>query len=275
MKYWGGKHRAGPKIAEAMLQHISKLCEHYPVLKETKMDYIEPMCGFLGVTRCILPLAKTSPLPFGDFVAMDANRYVIEFWQALQKGWTPNENITQTDFHAFKDTKTEYTPQHIFVGHCCGFQGKYFKSNTCNLEKEIPRGIKTIEQLRPLLDKITFLSSDFFDIKFWPQGCLIYCDPPYVSTSANSRQTNGYDDLKLFQTFDNDSFWAKVRRLSTTNIVFISESKAPKDFAIIFTRKTSGKYKRSEHLFVHQTWTIPRKKVIEKIQLSRRSVEKG
>ena len=61
-----------------------------------------------------------------------------------------------------------------------------------------------------------------------PQNNLIYCDPPYNSTTK-------YDAIGKFNT---DEFWNIMRIWSKNNRVFISEYSAPDDFECVWQKET-------------------------------------
>ena len=83
-----------------------------------------------------------------------------------------------------------------------------------------------------------------------PDGAVIYCDPPYASTTA-------YDAAK---NFDTGEFWDWVRYQSSRHAVYVSEFNAPKDFVCIWEKQTKSSLnaKSREHkpvtekLFVHE-----------------------
>jgi hypothetical protein len=76
-------------------------------------------------------------------------------------------------------------------------------------------------------------------------GDVVYCDPPYKNT----------DDYGI--QFDSDAFWEWVR---TRNYpVYVSEYKAPEDFARIWNKEKRSLFNdkglsapKIEHLFVHK-----------------------
>ena len=64
---------------------------------------------------------------------------------------------------------------------------------------------------------------------YTPQGCVIYCDPPYEGTKK-------YGNAK---DFDYLEFWETMRKWSRhNNIVLISELQAPDDFITIWENNT-------------------------------------
>lgn len=73
--------------------------------------------------------------------------------------------------------------------------------------------------------------------EFKPQGCVIYCDPPYGDTKE-------YGNAK---EFDRPIFWQIMREWSRNNVVLISELKAPEDFITVWEREVDRSMKAKEH----------------------------
>ena len=101
--------------------------------------------------------------------------------------------------------------------------------------------------------KVDFLDSESYDV-FKMKNFTIYCDPPYDGNKLGV--SNRYS---LFQNFDYNKFWNKMREWSKNNLVFISECIAPKDFIKIWSitstvgtgKKTKSK-KYNESLYIHE-----------------------
>lgn len=73
---------------------------------------------------------------------------------------------------------------------------------------------------------------------YTPQGCVIYCDPPYEGTKK-------YGNAK---DFDYLEFWETMRKWSRhNNIVLISELQAPDDFITIWEKEVDRSMKAKEH----------------------------
>ena len=64
------------------------------------------------------------------------------------------------------------------------------------------------------------------------ENCLIYCDPPYIS----SKKTWPLN----YKGFDHAKFWQWVRKMSRKNIVIVSEYEAPDDFKVIWEKTVNG-----------------------------------
>ena len=96
----------------------------------------------------------------------------------------------------------------------------------------------------------TFLCLDYKDVEI-PQGAIVYADPPYDNTTGYS-----------LGNFDSNEFWDYARKLSETNIILISEEKAPDDFVSIWHKEqkrmidnvNKNIFTRTENLFVHNKY---------------------
>ena len=67
--------------------------------------------------------------------------------------------------------------------------------------------------------------------KLKPKYKLIYCDPPYESSTFPIKYRR---DTKEYDKFDNEEFWEIMRKWSKNNIVLISEMDAPEDFVEVW-----------------------------------------
>lgn len=91
------------------------------------------------------------------------------------------------------------------------------------------------------------LEMDYRDVQL-PDGCVVYCDPPYAGT-------DGYGLHK--SAFDQEAFWNWARKCE--RLLFISEYSAPVDFVPIdevpHRSKLSPTTNKSvtERLFVHES----------------------
>lgn len=97
------------------------------------------------------------------------------------------------------------------------------------------------------LERLQRLNMDYRDLPL-PDGCVVYCDPPYAGT-------NGYGLHK--SAFDHDAFWDWARRCEVP--LFVSEYTAPKDFVPIaeFPHRSrlsaTANNSVTERLFVHES----------------------
>lgn len=109
--------------------------------------------------------------------------------------------------------------------------------------------LQSLESLESLesLQSLECLEMDYRDVQL-PDGCVVYCDPPYAGT-------DGYGLHK--SAFDHEAFWNWARKCE--RLLFISEYSAPVDFVPIeevpHRSRISSTTKKSvtERLFVHES----------------------
>ena len=91
------------------------------------------------------------------------------------------------------------------------------------------------------------LEMDYRDVQL-PDGCVVYCDPPYAGT-------DGYGLHK--SAFDQEAFWNWARKCE--RLLFISEYSAPVDFVPIMEVPHRSRLSQTtnnsvtERLFVHES----------------------
>ena len=76
MRYMGGKHRQGPKIAEFVTRAL-----------KPGMSYYEPFCGAMGVAYRVIPAAAKAGLEIPIIGLSDVNESVITMWRRALDGW--------------------------------------------------------------------------------------------------------------------------------------------------------------------------------------------
>ena len=109
--------------------------------------------------------------------------------------------------------------------------------------------LQSLECLESLerLQSLECLEMDYRDVQL-PDGCVVYCDPPYAGT-------DGYGLHK--SAFDQEAFWNWARKCE--RLLFISEYSAPVDFVPIVElphrSRVSATTNNSvtERLFVHES----------------------
>ena len=112
--------------------------------------------------------------------------------------------------------------------------------------------LERLERLQSLeylgrLQSLECLEMDYRDVQL-PDGCVVYCDPPYAGT-------DGYGLHK--SAFDQEAFWNWARKCE--RLLFISEYSAPVDFVPIVEvphrSRLSSTTNNSvtERLFVHES----------------------
>lgn len=224
--YHGGKQRIGKRLAKVIYD------TSLYISNEEDFDikgYCEPFCGMLGVYQHIPKLFKKNI----KYKAGDINKNVILMWKKAQKGWFPDIKINKKEYDKLKHSKKESALKG-FIGHHCSFGGKYFdtfRPERCK-KKMIDNTIDKINDIGEELKNVSF-QSGFYTQYSNLKNYVIYCDPPY------SIFNKYYDDENNILNFNHKKFWDWCRKMSENNIIFISEYKAPEDFALIYLEKSS------------------------------------
>lgn len=226
MHYLGGKSRLGEAIAQFVRAN-----------RRSFQQIIEPFCGAGWVTQHLFP---------GPVTAADISAPLIEMHKAVQDGWEPPEYVSEEEYAELhqRSIDGEINEMIGFVGYGCSWGGKWWGGyargdgrNHCD------------ESRRSLLKKHGLMKHvDFKHLNYKshdPEGCLIYCDPPYAGTT-------GYESQ-----WDAITFWETVRKWSENNTVIVSEYIAPADFRIAwsmkhFSFKGLGSSPTDENLFMRR-----------------------
>lgn len=117
------------------------------------------------------------------------------------------------------------------------------------------RSLESLERLERLqsleclgrMQSLECLEMDYRDVQL-PDGCVVYCDPPYAGT-------DGYGLHK--SAFDQEAFWNWARKCE--RLLFISEYSAPVDFVPIeeiphrSRLSSTTNMSVTERLFVHES----------------------
>lgn len=243
MKYMGSKS----KIAKDIIPIIQQRIEDYNI-----KTYIEPFCGGCNIIDKVVCDKK---------IASDNNEYLIELFKnkdKVQNGLP--EMVTKEHYSecrkAYKDNDFSKYPKWYIsaIGFFASYNGRFFDGGfngqgfidgktKRNYYDEAKRNFLT--QIDSLND-IDFRTGDYESLyKEDTYDCLIYCDIPYKDTKKYNSSLN----------FDYDRFWEWAERMSTKNIVLVSELDAPQDFECIWaqevlrTIKSNKKFKVTERLF--------------------------
>lgn len=233
MKYVGSKNRYAKDLLPIILKD-----------RKPNQVYVEPFVGGFNL------IDKVSNPRIGN----DINFYLIELFRAIQNGWDPPTEISETDYKTIEDNKEQYHPHLVgFVGFGCSFGAKFFGGYARSSDKENPRNYcgetrrNLLKQAKPI-QGITILNLNYWEIPI-PDNSIIYCDPPYCDT------------LQYKDKIDDDAFWTWVRdKVKENHSVFVSEYNAPDDFKAIWKKETKtliDKNKknqiRCEKLFRHES----------------------
>lgn len=248
-KYWGGKTKIGKQVADAMREHADQI-------GFVPRFYWEPFLGMGGVMRHMAPALQSET----DCYGTDNNPGLIRFWQHVQSGGTFPGHLSLSKLEHLKDTRDQASALHIFVGHSCGFHGQYFSGRLKQpqADEALQAALRSLDKIVPAMSQVDVRHADFFQTRppHGGRGGIIYCDPPYVERAKKSNTVwNKFQN----QGFDCAAFWRRVTDWSRHNLVFVSETTAPPDWAVVWARQWSNNqgpyaYKRNELLFVHRSW---------------------
>lgn len=212
MQIFGGKAKLGPAIARIL-----------EGLRPPGAPVVEPFCGSANVTVHLS----------GERRASDVDGNLIALLEGVRDGWKPPARVSPRRYQALLDGSIDDPKLRAFIGYGCSWGGKWLggfaRSDTQNYAESAARSLR---RKAALLRGVQFRAVDYRTLR--PSGCLIYCDPPYDSTTAHSPGSS-------LAGFDSEEFWSIMREWSRTNVVVISEYAAPPDFESIaaFPRKLS------------------------------------
>ena len=237
MKYLGGKHGVGKKLADFMTSECPP---------DQASGYLEPFCGSLGVFK------HMTGKDYDKYIASDAHPDLIAMWKKIQqKKLRLPKKLSEDEYHRLKRAKSPNAMKAV-AGFGLSYGGKYFAGYAQNAAGDSGRDFlnefkNSLSKIGPSIQKpnVTFHNKTYD--KFKPKNMLIYCDPPYMGTQGYSTGD-----------FDHEKFWNKMREWSKDNCVFISEESAPKDFRVVWRQKKrrtldhSRRFHRMEKLYAYR-----------------------
>lgn len=212
------------------------------ILKDRQpgQSYIEPFAGGMNM------IDKVD----GIRIANDQHEELMAMWQALiYENWDPPKSVSEDEYKAIKYNQNDY-PKHLvayvgfnsfggkwFAGYRRDKQGKrdYWAEHYRNITKQVPN-----------LEGVILSCKSYTELEI-PENSIVYCDPPYASTT------------KYRDSFDHDKFWEWCRQQSKAgHQLFVSEYNAPEDFKCIWEKpaKTS---------FSWHADNLPAKKSVERL----------
>lgn len=234
MRYLGGKSRISTQLSNVVNTTFGESGERV---------FVSLFCGSCAIESKVNADVK---------ILNDKHPYLIAMWRALQDGWIPPDEISKEQYKYIKEHKDENMALSGFVGFGCSFGGKWFGGLASNKRGDnyCRRANKSVLKDMGGLQNATFLCLDYKDVEI-PQGAIVYADPPYDNTTGYS-----------LGNFDSNEFWDYARKLSETNIILISEEKAPDDFVSIWHKEqkrmidnvNKNIFTRTENLFVHNKY---------------------
>ena len=202
MQYLGGKSKIRKQLA-AVIESF----------RTPDQMYFEPFVGGGWVLQEIS----------GVRMAADGNVSLIAMYATLQKGWQPPDFVSEEEWRFWRESEDIHNPMKAFCGFGCSFGGKWFGGYARSEGKNCYAATSKRSLLKqlPTIRDVCFLAGDFTN--WYPEGMLIYCDPPYAETT----------NYGAFAGFDHDLFWDTVRMWAEKNTVLVSEYVAPDDFVCV------------------------------------------
>jgi site-specific DNA-adenine methylase len=214
--YHGGKQKIGKYIAETMSEYIPE--------NEVFSGYLEPFCGMCGVYDHAIDM-----IPAKKYIASDINKSIILMWKKVQKGWKPPKTCDKETYDKLK-YNNKVSAQKGYLGHVCSYRGTYFDTYFNHKQSKLDSNYKNVIRLGKKLEDVTFYDKSY-DM-FHPKNYVIYCDPPYASSTQ--RYYEGETIGKGYKLkFDSETFWKWCKKMAKDNYVFVSEYSAPKDDKIV------------------------------------------
>jgi len=232
MNYLGSKSKISKQLYEIMRPVIWKM---------SRGIYVEPFFGGGGMMVNVEAPVR---------IASDSNLALMNMWIALSKGWMPPESCSEEEYNKIKNKMDIKNPMTAFVGFGCSFNGKFFGGyarNSINYNYCLAAKISCIKKIQKLKN-VNYYYGDYRNCPT-PRGSVIYCDPPYDST------TNVYSDKE----FISKDFWLWAEKKHKEGCaVFVSEYSSPENFKEIFSielttptiKGNREKFVREEKLFV-------------------------
>lgn len=219
MKYVGSKSRLAKDLVPIIQGYIDKFqCR----------GYIEPFVGGANIIDKIKCDKK---------YGFDTHKYLIALLTQAQNDCTVfPKTINKSTYQDVKENMlNKYEDWFVgLVGFCASYNGKWFggyangvKTKINTIRNYTDEAIANLVKQAPNLKNISFKCRDFLSIKIEKlNGYVIYCDPPYRSTTKYSTSDFPYEE-----------FYDWCRKVSKNNIVLISEYSMPDDFECIWSKK--------------------------------------
>lgn len=192
------------------------------ILKDRKEGqwYVEPFVGGCNLIDKVT----------GNRIGNDINPYVISLFKGIQEGFIPPNSVSELEYSKARFYK-DVSPLTSFIGFGCSYGGKWFggyarsndsygfpRNHCLESKNNILKQSKNIKDI-----KLLNLSYERLEI---PPNSIIYCDPPYKSTTR-------YKDTLDYSHFYKWLF-DKHREGHT---IFISEFSMPSGFTCVWGKE--------------------------------------
>jgi len=210
MRYMGGKHRQAKRIVECL---------------PAGDVYVEPFLGGASVAALAAPL-------FPKAILADYNADLVALWKGAVSGeWVPQSEPLTREQYAHLKAGGGSAEDRAFAATCMSFGGKWFGGYADGLPGRDyrdggARGIaRKVAQLREASD-LTIVHSDYGSLSGIGPGTVVYCDPPYATTT-------GYAGASRDE-FDSERFWSTAAMWADNGAaVYVSEYSAPEGWETV------------------------------------------
>ena len=234
MKYMGSKNRIAKHLLPIMVDSADKA---------GITTWIEPFVGGGNMIDKVPDRFKR--------IGYDFNEHVIYAMCDIRDSAKDlPESITEEYYKEIKGTNPRQFDS--WLRFVASFSGKFdcgYARDSKN-RKYVEEGKRNALKQSPKIQGVEFIHSDYKDLDI--QDSLIYCDPPYQSTT-------GYKT----GDFNHEEFFEWCRSMTDKgNLVFVSEYNAPNDFECVWqgeqkTNFSSGR-KKATHNAVEKLFTYIR-----------------
>ncbi len=232
MRYMGGKAKIARRVVQAILDDTPH-----------RKNWFEPFVGGGNVLEHAAP-------HFTRSVAMDAHPDLILMWQAVLAGHNPPEFVSKDQYQTLR--YAEPSALRGYAGFGASFGGRWFEGyGVSPRDGEVCRAsYRTVTRQGAVFraHDVVFLHGPFGSLTP-PPGTVVYCDPPYRTSTKKYRA----DEL------DHGLFYKTLLTWSQNGCaVYVSEYTAPEDvpYTEIWSAPKSMALRRSgpastvtEHLF--------------------------
>ena len=235
MKYMGSKSRICKYIVPIIQEYIDK---------NNIKKYWEPFVGGANVIDKIKCAKK---------VGSDKNKYLIALLNRMKQNGELFERVSKELYDRARDCFNSQTKEFEDwelgnIGFLASYNGRWFDGGYAKPGFEKTKnGERYRDYYQEAKNNLTKQFQNFIGIEnsrfcvldykdYTPNGCVIYCDPPYANTKT----------YVSAQDFNHEEFWETMRKWSKNNVVLISEENAPEDFRVVWSQQVSRSIKAND-----------------------------
>jgi len=243
LKYIGGKKLIAKSLAMVMSEYEKKYNIESGLDRDYMRTYFEPCCGMASVA---------SHMPHTNIILNDINPNVICLIDGVLNNFysSPFSQLTKSQYislkhQAYPSCDKSFYGFSSFRASWFGGSGDYKNGRRSTISTNIDNIKKFKEKM--VGKNITLHNQSYDELTFEPENMLIYCDPPYKYSLGRMKG--------FLNSFEHDRFWDIIRRWSAKNLVFISETKAPVDFKVLWEKNTVSSLTHKtkvERLYIHK-----------------------